>query len=133
MHTNLYRDSNFSVTIWILLLIYVCSIIHLFSLVRNLKGNSQLIGGLVTRNMMFHAVPDKLYNSNFRFTLQGIMLLFSSILLTWLYSLLLQAENDHLNPDPSSNSSSMQDVSTATSILNIDFSSLANHLSFVAL
>ena len=107
MHTNLYRGSNFSVTIWILLLIYVCSITeNSFALVRNLKGNSQLIGGLVIRNMMFHAVPGKLYNSNFKFTLQGIMLLFNSFLLTWLYALLLQAGDVHPNPGPSSNSSS---------------------------
>ena len=132
MQTNLYRGSNFPVSIWILLLIYVCSITeNSFSLVRNLKGNSQLIGGLVIRNMMFHAVPGKLYNSNFRFTLQGIMLLFSSVLLTWLYVLLLQAGDVHPNPGPSSNSSSMHDLSTASSVLNIDFSSLANHLSFV--
>ena len=80
---------------------------------------------------MFHAVPGKLYNSNFRFSLQGIMLLFSSVFLTWLYVLLLQAGDVHQNPGPSSNSSSMQDKSTASSILNIDFSSLDNHLSFV--
>ena len=36
-----------------------------------------------------------------------------------------------LSVHKSSNSSSMQDLSTAPSVLNIDFSSLANHLSFV--
>ena len=130
LHANLYCGSNFPVTIWILLLIYVCSETeNSFSLVRNLKGNSQLIGGLV--NMMFHAVSGKLYNSNFRFNLQGIMLLFSSVLLTWPYVLLLQAGDLHRNPGPSSSSSNMQGLYTASSILNIDFSSLANHLSFV--
>ena len=132
MHTNLHSGSNFPVTIWILLLIYVCSTTEKsFSLVRNLNGNSQLTGGLVIRNMMFHAVPGKLYNSNFKFTIQRIMLLFSSVLLTWLYVLLLQAGDVHPNPGPSSNSSSMQDLPTASSVLNNDFSSFANHLSFV--
>ena len=92
-----------------LFLMYVCSTTeNSFSLVRNLKGKSQPTGGLVIRSMMFHAVPGKLYNSNYRFTLQGIVLLFSSVLLTWLYVLLLQAGDVHQNPGPSSNSSSMQ-------------------------
>ena len=111
---------------------HVCSSdISTYSLLRNLKQNSQLIGRVPIRNMMQHIVPGKSCNSNAQFTLQSIALLFSIILITWLYVFLLQAGDIHPNPGPSSNASDMHDISATSSLLNFDLSNLAKHMSFV--
>ena len=132
MHTNRRCGRIFRISIWIVTLMYVCSITEItYSVVRSLKENLQMSSRVVVLNMSHRIVPGKSYFSNYQFTLQALVLLFSSNLITWLYIFLLQSGDIHPNPGPSSNTSSMQDLSTSSSFLNIDFSNLAKHLSFV--
>ena len=85
----------------------------------------------VVRNMMTHVVPGNSWYSNYKLTLQASLLLFSSSLITLLCVLLLQAGDIQPNQGPSTNHSSLHDHSTSSSFLNLDFSNLAKHLSFM--
>lgn len=93
-----------------------------YSVVKCLKESYQMSYTAVVRNMMTRVVPVNSWYSNYKFTLQASLLLFSSTLNTWLYVLLRQAGDMQPNSGPSSNHSSLHDLSTSSSFLNSGFS-----------
>ena len=129
-HTNLHCGR--SCPIRIVTFMHMCSSnVPTPTLLRNLKQNSQLIGRVSVRNMMPHIVPGKSCHSNAQFSLQSIALLFSIILIRWLYVFLLKAGDIHPNPDPSSNTSGMHAMSATSSLLKFRLIKTSRHMSFV--
>lgn len=103
-----------------------------FSVTLYLQESLSSSGKIDTNYLHRSVVPGKGYISNCKFACYAILLLFISVTLTWLGTILLMSGDIHPNPGPlstSSISSATDSFSARSSVFN--FSNLSNHLSFV--
>ena len=92
---------------YILLTFFVlCKISYTFIVLNELRCNKDLAYQVSLRGLTKRSIAGKHYTTNVKFTLQIIEILALSIIISWLYVLLVVSGDVHPNPGPLSASSS---------------------------
>ena len=118
---------------YILLTFFVLSkISYTFIVLNELRCNKDLASQVSVRGLTKRSIAGKHYNTNVKFTLQIIEILALSIIISWLYVLLVVSGDVHPNPGPLSASSSNSSLNTTYMSSSLLSSlNLSSHLSFV--
>lgn len=130
MHTYKKCSYSFNVLIHQLVLFWLYfNAAHSFLLSVHIMHLTLLPGECAKHHCQKRYLPGKSYNSNWKFSM-NVLLLFKSVLVVlWLTVLLLDQSGDvHPNPGPSTVSSDTSSNSTASFLSH---ATLSNHLSFV--
>ena len=118
---------------YILLTFFVLSkISYTFIVLNDLRCNKDLAHQVSVRGLTKRSITGKHYTTNVKFTLQIVEILALSIIISWLYVILVVSGDVHPNPGPLSASSSNSSLNTTYMSSSLLSSlNLSSHLSFV--